>query len=143
MSSSRKSTSSWRPPNLPPSASIRSEFPVTCSPFPVTFRRSAVLLSIALLCPGAVKAQSGLVLRWGGDAEGGAPYVEADPNDPSHVTGFDVEVAQVLAAGLGRSATFVQSGFTTLDAAVSRGDFDVALSGIEDSATRRSRLSIT
>src|SRR5205085_4687401 len=100
MGSSRKSTSSWRPPNLPPSASIRSEFPVTCSPFPVTFRRSAVLLSIALLCPGAVKAQSGLVLRWGGDAEGGAPYVEADPNDPSRVVGFDVEVAQLLAAGL-------------------------------------------
>ena len=30
-----------------------------------------------------LSAQSEQVLRWGGDAEGGAPFVEADPNDPS------------------------------------------------------------
>ena len=109
----------------------------------MTFRRSAVLLSIALLCPGAVKAQSGLVLRWGGDAEGGAPYVEADPNDPSRVIGFDVEVAQLLAAGLERTPRFVQVGFTSIDAAAARGDFDVGLSGIEDSLPRRARLAVT
>jgi polar amino acid transport system substrate-binding protein len=82
-------------------------------------------------------------LRWGGDAEGGAPFVEADPRDPSRVVGFDVEVAQLLAAGLGRTPRFVQTGFTTLDAAVARGDFDIALSGIEDSPARRARLSVT
>ena len=109
----------------------------------MTFRRSAVLLSIALLCPGAVKAQSGLVLRWGGDAEGGAPYVEADPNDPSRVVGFDVEVAQLLAAGLERTPRFIQVGFTSIDAAAARGDFDVGLSGIEDSPPRRARLAVT
>ena len=27
------------------------------------------------------------VLRWGGDAEGGAPFVEADPNDPTVLRG--------------------------------------------------------
>jgi polar amino acid transport system substrate-binding protein len=36
-------------------------------------------------------------LRWGGDAEGGAPFVEADPADPSRVRGFDVEFAGMLA----------------------------------------------
>ncbi|SRR5712691_8459677 len=41
-------------------------------------------------------------LRWGGDAEGGAPFVEADPRDPSKVRGFDVEVAEEIAKGLGR-----------------------------------------
>ncbi|MEQ1573054.1 MAG: ABC transporter substrate-binding protein/permease [Vicinamibacterales bacterium] len=82
-------------------------------------------------------------LRWGGDAEGGAPFVEADPNDPSRVVGFDVEVARLLAEGLGRVPRFVQTGFTTLDAAVVRGDFDLALSGIEDGPARHARLSVT
>ena len=57
--------------------------------------------------------------------------------------GFDVEVAQLLAAGLGREPRFVQVGFTSLDAAAARGDFDVGLSGIEDSPPRRSRLAVT
>ena len=88
-------------------------------------------------------AQSAAEFRWGGDAEGGAPYVEADPNDPSRVVGFEVEVAQLIAAGLGRVPRFIQSGFATLDASTVRGDFDIALSGIEDSPARRSRLAVT
>jgi polar amino acid transport system substrate-binding protein len=82
-------------------------------------------------------------LRWGGDAEGGAPFVEADPDDPSRVVGFDVEIAQLIAGGLGRTARFVQVGFTSLDMAAGRGDFDIALSGIEDLPARRSRLAVT
>jgi His/Glu/Gln/Arg/opine family amino acid ABC transporter permease subunit len=82
-------------------------------------------------------------LRWGGDAEGGAPYVEADPADPTRVDGFDVDVARLLASGLGRVPRFIQTGFTSLDASTARGDFDVGLSGIEDSPTRRSRLAVT
>jgi len=82
-------------------------------------------------------------LRWGGDAEGGAPYVEADPADPTKVVGFDVEVAQLLASGLGRTPRFVQVGYTSLDAAAARGDFEVGLSGLEDSPARRSRLAVT
>jgi len=50
-------------------------------------------------------------LRWGGDAEGGAPFVEADPRDPSKVRGFDVEVAEEIAKGLGRRSEFVQVAF--------------------------------
>ena len=88
-------------------------------------------------------AQQEPELRWGGDAEGGAPFVEADPRDPGRVIGFDVEVAQLLAAGLNRQPRFVQVGFTSLDAAAVRGDFDVGLSGIEDSPARRSRLAVT
>ena len=104
--------------------------------------RLAALACLALLAPSAAPAQSP-ELRWGGDAEGGAPYVEADPADPSRVVGFDVEVAQLLAAGLGRTPRFVQVGFTSIDAAATRGDFDVGLSGIEDSPARRARLAVT
>src|SRR5687768_4997175 len=97
---------------------------------------------VVCVCATA-SAQDQPELRWGGDAEGGAPFVEADPNDPSRVVGFDVDIAQLLADGLGRTARFVQVGFTSLDAAAARGDFDIGLSGIEDSPARRSRLALT
>jgi polar amino acid transport system substrate-binding protein len=109
-------------------------------------RALAVALLICLLgggVPSLASAQNRPELRWGGDAEGGAPFVEADPNDPTRVIGFEVDVARLLADGLGRVPRFVQVGFTTLDAAAARGDFDVGLSGIEDSPVRRSRLAVT
>lgn len=104
-----------------------------------TFYR--LLLVFALCVP--VSAQSQAELLWGGDAEGGAPFVEADPDDLTRVVGFEVDIAQLLADGLGRVPRFVQVGFTSLDAAAARGDFDIGLSGIEDGPARRSRLAVT
>jgi polar amino acid transport system substrate-binding protein len=80
-------------------------------------------------------------LRWGGDAEGGAPFVEADPNDPSIVRGFDVEVAEEIAKGLRRKPQFVQVAFASIDQSVQRGDFDMGLSGVEDTPARRAMLA--
>ena len=81
------------------------------------------------------------VLRWGGDAEGGAPFVEADPRNPAHLVGFDVEIAALIAHDLGRTPQFVQITFTELDQAVRRGDFDIGLSGIEDTPARRASVA--
>jgi polar amino acid transport system substrate-binding protein len=83
------------------------------------------------------------VLRWGGDAEGGAPFVEADPNDPTVLRGFDVEVAAIIAEGLGRTPQFVQVAWASIDASVRRGDFDIGMSGVEDTPARRSQLAVT
>ena len=83
------------------------------------------------------------LLRWGGDAEGGAPFVEADPKDPAKVRGFDVEVAEAIARGLNREARFAQVAFASIDASVERGDFDIGLSGVEDTPARRARLAAT
>ncbi|HSP34080.1 MAG TPA: transporter substrate-binding domain-containing protein, partial [Thermoanaerobaculia bacterium] len=83
------------------------------------------------------------VLRWGGDAEGGAPYVEADPSDPSKLRGFDVEVAERVAATLGRKPQFVQVAFQSIDQSVQRGDFDIGMSGVEDTPARRAELAAT
>ncbi|MEO8070435.1 MAG: ABC transporter substrate-binding protein/permease [Acidobacteriota bacterium] len=94
----------------------------------------------AARAPAAAPAQ---VLRWGGDAEGGAPFVEADPRDPTHVLGFDVEIAELIARDLGRRPEFVQITFTELDQSVSRGDFDIGLSGIEDTPARRAAVAAT
>jgi polar amino acid transport system substrate-binding protein len=83
------------------------------------------------------------VFRWGGDAEGGAPFVEADPKDPSKVRGFDVEVAETIARGLARQPQFVQVAFQSIDASAARGDFDIGMSGVEDTPARRARLAAT
>ncbi len=82
-------------------------------------------------------------LRWGGDAEGGAPFVEADAQDPSKLRGFDVEIANLVAVRLGRTPAFVQVAFQSLDQSAARGDFDLGLSGIEDTPQRRVTLAVT
>src|SRR5688500_12465512 len=102
-----------------------------------------LLVCAAALWPDLASARQLEELRWGGDAEGGAPFVEADPADPTRVVGFDVEIATLLADALGRRPRFVQVGFTSLDASAARGDFDIGLSGIEDSPARRARLAVT
>ena len=88
-------------------------------------------------------ALQGPVLLWGGDAEGGAPFVEADPGDASKVRGFDVEVAEVIARGLGRRAHFVQVQWSSIDQSVERGDFAIGMSGMEDTPARRARHAVT
>jgi polar amino acid transport system substrate-binding protein len=91
----------------------------------------------------SLNAQQEPPLRWGGDSEGGAPFVEADPNDPAKVEGFDVEVAEAIAAGLGRKAQFVQVAYAAIDQTVQRGDFDLGMSGVEDTPGRRAALAAT
>jgi polar amino acid transport system substrate-binding protein len=82
-------------------------------------------------------------MRWGGDPEGGYPYVEADPNDPTRVEGFDVDVAALIAKGLGLRPRFVSVQFASIDASVRRGDFLIGLSGIEDTPARRASMAVT
>jgi polar amino acid transport system substrate-binding protein len=96
---------------------------------------------VLLLLAGSAHAQA--PLRWGGDSEGGAPFVEADPNDPTKVVGFDVEVAEEIAKGLGRKAQFVQVAYAAIDQTVQRGDFDLGMSGVEDTPARRAALAAT
>jgi len=101
--------------------------------------RHIVLLLILLA--SAANAQQP-VFRWGGDAEGGAPFVEADPSDPSKLRGFDVEVAGQIAKGLGKRPEFVQVSFSDIDQSVQRGDFEIGMSGVEDTPPRRRMLDL-
>ena len=101
--------------------------------------RLCLLVLLALAAASPLGAQQ--ILRWGGDAEGGAPFVEADPRDPSKLVGFDVEIAELIARKLGRTPQFLQVQFTSLDQSAKRGDFDIGLSGIEDIPARRQSLA--
>src|SRR3954468_6245864 len=47
-------------------------------------------------------------LRWGGDQEGGGPYVYPRQDNPNQVTGFEVEVAASIADYLKVRPEFTQ-----------------------------------
>ena len=118
-------------------------------PRPLLRRVTATVAALAAVSVGAfalTRAQPAgprPELRWGGDAEGGAPFVEAAPNDPSRLEGFDVEIADEIARGLGRTPRFVQVAWESIDQSVARGDFDIGMSGVEDTPGRRARYACT
>jgi polar amino acid transport system substrate-binding protein len=113
----------------------------------MTRRRFGVFATATLLLAACGRAPAGDAarppLRWGGDAEGGAPFVEADPADPRKARGFDVEIAEMIARGLGREPVFVQVSWASILQSVERGDFEVGLSGVEDRPELRARHALT
>ena len=82
-------------------------------------------------------------LRWAGDLQGGEPYVFRDPRNPKELVGFEVEIARALARRLGVREQFVQNDWKNLLPSLERGDFDVALNGLEDTPSLHARALAT
>ena len=87
----------------------------------------------------APPAEERPLLRWGADQEGGGPYIFPRDDDPSRVTGFEVDLAEALAKQMGRRAAFVQCDWNRMLQVLDRGNIDVALNGYEYSAERAER----
>jgi polar amino acid transport system substrate-binding protein len=103
--------------------------------------RSLALLLVLVAIPAG--AQTSGELRWAADPEGGAPYVEADPADPSRLEGFEVEIADLIARALGRTPRFMAVAYASIDQSVARGDADIGLNGLEDTPARRAAMAVT
>lgn len=103
--------------------------------------RWLVLLLVLVAVPAA--AQAPRELRWAADPEGGAPYVEANPADPSRVQGFEVEIADLVAHALGRTSQFKFVAYASIDQSVARGDVELGLNGLEDTPARRAAMAVT
>ncbi len=106
----------------------------------------ALFISVALLWglraaraePTALgRVSSSHELRWGADSQGGAPYVFQDPMDPNHLIGYEVDLATALGQKLGLRPRPVQGQFDSLLEMLARGDFDIALNGIEVADEKR------
>jgi len=82
-------------------------------------------------------------LRWGGDRQGGEPYVYEDPAHPNELRGFEVDLAAALARELGVRAHFVQNDWSTLVPSLERGTFDIALNGLEVTPARAGRIAFS
>ena len=83
------------------------------------------------------------VLRWGGNSEGGVPFILYDPSDPTKLTGFETEIAEALAAELGLKAQFVQNVWDILIPGMQRGLYDIAINGIEVTPERQEMINFT
>ena len=114
--------------------------------------RRLLLLVIVLFCAACPQKKSGGalarvraagVLRWGGDIQGGEPYVYGDPTDPKRLIGFEVDIANALARELGVRAEFVQNDWQNLVPSLERGTFDIVMNGLEVTGSRVGRVLFT
>jgi polar amino acid transport system substrate-binding protein len=96
-----------------------------------------------LLAAGLANAQPPAELRWGGDAEGGAPFVFPDPKNPRDIIGFEVDLANAVGREMGRNAVFVQNQWDGLIPGLQRGNYDMVLNGLEITEDRRREISFT
>lgn len=85
----------------------------------------------------AVKSKGTLV--WGADQEGGGPFVFPVDNDPTRLTGFEVDLADLIAEHLGVKAQFQQGQWDKLPDLLDRGDIDIVLNGFEWNSGRAER----
>lgn len=89
-------------------------------------------------------------LRWGGDAEGGAPYQFYEAKQPDKLVGFEVDVVDAVVAELRTTydlpqlkPAFKQYEWVSLPQGLAKGDFDLIVSGFEitDENMAKVRLS--
>lgn len=100
--------------------------------------------------PLIAKADDGLsrirergTLIWGADQEGGGPFVYPNPADPTRLTGFEVELADLIAEHLGVKAQFSQGQWDKLPDLLDRGDIDLVLNGYEWTTNRAARYGVS
>jgi polar amino acid transport system substrate-binding protein len=70
-------------------------------------------------------------LRWGGDEEGGAPYIFRAADGSNRLVGFEVELVDTLAAQIGRPAVFQQCQWDDLLKLLASGGVDLVVNGYE------------
>src|SRR5215471_21617854 len=100
-----------------------------------------IAVLIAPLCAASAAPADDLV--WAADAEGGAPYTFPDPRNPAQLIGFEVDLANALAARLGRQARFQQNQWDGLVPGLERGEYNVVINGLEITADRAEKISFS
>lgn len=95
--------------------------------------KKLILTIVLVLCAYPTFAQHirpENIIRFGADARSGAPYCFADPNDPSKIKGFDVDIIHALAKVMNKRALFVQNSYEGLISGLGRNNYDVVIDGI-------------
>jgi len=94
-----------------------------------------VILTALVATPAAADqleaVQQRGTLRWCADQEGGGPFVYPKDDDPSEVTGFEVDLAAQLAAYLKVKPEFVQGQWDKLPDMLRTDKCDIVLNGYE------------
>src|SRR5437764_1638145 len=103
----------------------------------------ALRLALRLAASGLSRVRAHGERRWGGDLQGGEPYVFRDPRDPDKLVGFEVDLVRALAAKLGVRERFFQNDWSNLVPSLERGDFDIIVNGLEDTPALRGRILLS
>ncbi len=82
-------------------------------------------------------------LRWGADQEGGGPYVYPQQDNPNQVAGFEVELADRLAASLHVRSEFTQGQWDAMPEMLRTGKIDIILNGYELTPARLDLMDST
>lgn len=88
-------------------------------------------------------AQEASPLRWGGDAEGGAPYLLPNPKNPREIIGFEIDLMNAIGKQLNRKSVFVQNQWDGLIPGLQRGNYDLAVNGIEITDDRKQQVNFS
>jgi len=90
------------------------------------------------------------VLRWGGDAEGGAPYQYYEAARPETLVGFEVDLVAAVVAQIRKQydlpdlkPAFTQYDWVSLPQGLEKGDFDVIISGMEITSDNLVKMRFT
>jgi len=110
-------------------------------------RLALLMLAAAILSPSpaalATQNEPPKILRWAADTSSGAPYVFQDPTNPTKLIGFEVDLIDALAAELGMTTQFVQNQWDGLIPGLNRGEYDLAINGIEITLDRSQEVTFS
>jgi len=90
-----------------------------------------MLFASAAAAQAAPQGPSKDVLRWGGDSEGGFPYMFQNPKNPKELIGFEVDIVNALAERMGRKPVYVNNAWDNLIPGLERNLYDIAINGLE------------
>ncbi len=70
-------------------------------------------------------------LRWGGDSEGGFPYMFPNPQNHEELIGFEVDIVDEIAKFLGKEPVYINNAWDNLIPGLSRNLYDISINGLE------------
>jgi polar amino acid transport system substrate-binding protein len=112
-----------------------------------SFLTGCILAGLLLPCAASADAladvrKTGRML-WGGDQEGGGPYVFPMENDPSRVTGFEVDLANRIGEYLKVKAEFTQGQWDKMPDMLRTGKIHAIVNGYEFTRERAEIMDAT
>jgi polar amino acid transport system substrate-binding protein len=106
-------------------------------------KKLIISVGLLLLLSTAAGAAEPAPLRWGGDAEGGAPYLLPNPKNPREIIGFEIDLMNALAAQLNRRSVFVQNQWDGLIPGLQRGNYELVVNGLEITDDRKQQVNFS
>src|SRR5215471_18091679 len=108
-----------------------------------------ICLLVGMALPGGASADVLAEMRrtgkmlWGGDQEGGGPYVFPKENDPTVVTGFEVDLANRIGEYLKVKPVFTQGQWDKMPDMLRTGKVQMILNGYEFTPERAEVMDAT